>query len=329
MSTVNANDFIKDVHIPTANETAESANDAKLSDQYYIFDSKKATELKRLDEQHHALIELAKGRLVHAPVEQPKRILDIGCGTGITTVTLARMFPEAEVVGVDMFPVPPLHEKPANVMYLQARIEDIVKDLNDSVDEKHAGYTLRRGSFDYVFARYLVLAVSDWPAFISACTALLAPGGWLEVQEGVNFEWYNAASLTTPLNNSPSYPWDWTSTVVSESAKKGYDFHIGKNLHLYMLRNSLNKVTSEYNPLCMYPWPARPETTRMGKYMTAYGPAGLSAFMAMFTSSYSEQQRDEWRRHIEEMFDREKGGEGLHWRFYSVCGRKDATPAEM
>jgi hypothetical protein len=239
------------------------------------------------------------------------------------------MFPDAEVVGVDMFPVPPLHEKPANVVYLQARIEHIVKDLNDWVEEKHGGDTLRRGSFDYIFARYLVLAVANWPAFISACAALLAPGGWLEVQEGSNFEWYTAASLTTPLNDSPSYPWDWTDTVLSESAKKGYDYHIGKKLHLHMLSSGLNTVTSRYYPLCMYPWPARPETMSMGKYMTAYGPTGFSAMLGMFTPSYPEQQRAEWRRQIEEMFDRETGVEGLHWRFYSVCGRKEAKPAKV
>lgn len=323
MSKIKADEFVKDVHVHTQDGTARAGDETNGSDQYYMFDSKKATELKRLDEQHHALIETAKGRLVHAPVQRPKRVLDIGCGTGITTVTLACMFPDAEVVGMDMFPVPLIHEKPSNVTYVQARIEDIVENLNDSSKEKQAGDLLRRGSFDYVFARYLVMAVSNWPAFISACVALLAPGGWLEVQEGLYFEWYVAASPTIPLNNSSSYHWDWTNTVLSESAKKGYDFHIGKNLHLHMLGNGLNTVTSEYYPLCMYPWPARPETTRMGRYMTAYGPSGISAFMSMFTLSHPEQQREEWRRQIEEMFHLQTAGEGLHWRFYAVCGRKE------
>ena len=329
MTTVKADDFIKDVHVHTPNGTAKPVDETKDSAHYYLFDSKKATEMKRLDEQHHALIEMAKGRLVHAPVQRPKRIVDIGCGTGITTVTLARMFPDAEVVGVDMFPVPPIHEQPANVTYIQARIEDTVESLNDPSKEKQADDTLRRGSFDYVFARYLVMAVSNWPAFISACAALLAPGGWLEVQEGSSFEWYNAASPMIPLNSSPSYPLEWSETVVCESAKKGYDFHIGKNLHLHMLKHGLNKVTSEYYPLWMYPWPARPETTRIGTYMSAYGPSGLSAFMSMFTPSYPEQQREEWRRQIEDLFHLQTGSDGLHWRFYAVCGRKEARLSDV
>ncbi|MGB1877006.1 MAG: class I SAM-dependent methyltransferase [Rhodospirillaceae bacterium] len=33
---------------------------------------------------------------------KPKRILDIGCGTGFNTATFARMFPDAEVYGIDV-----------------------------------------------------------------------------------------------------------------------------------------------------------------------------------------------------------------------------------
>lgn len=35
---------------------------------------------------------------------KPRRILDLGCGTGSTTLMLKRSFPEAEVVGVDLSP---------------------------------------------------------------------------------------------------------------------------------------------------------------------------------------------------------------------------------
>lgn len=35
---------------------------------------------------------------------QPRRILDLGCGTGSTTLMLKRVFPEAEVIGLDLSP---------------------------------------------------------------------------------------------------------------------------------------------------------------------------------------------------------------------------------
>ncbi len=35
---------------------------------------------------------------------QPQRILEIGCGTGVNLAALARAFPNAELVGVDISP---------------------------------------------------------------------------------------------------------------------------------------------------------------------------------------------------------------------------------
>jgi ubiquinone/menaquinone biosynthesis C-methylase UbiE len=42
--------------------------------------------------------------LIAAVRSQPQRILDLGCGTGSTTVLLKQAFPEAEVVGIDLSP---------------------------------------------------------------------------------------------------------------------------------------------------------------------------------------------------------------------------------
>jgi ubiquinone/menaquinone biosynthesis C-methylase UbiE len=42
--------------------------------------------------------------LIDAIQSKPRRILDLGCGTGSTTLMLKRAFPNAEVIGVDLSP---------------------------------------------------------------------------------------------------------------------------------------------------------------------------------------------------------------------------------
>jgi ubiquinone/menaquinone biosynthesis C-methylase UbiE len=41
---------------------------------------------------------------VNRNVESPRRILDAGCGFGLATAALARMFPAAKVTGLDIYP---------------------------------------------------------------------------------------------------------------------------------------------------------------------------------------------------------------------------------
>ena len=53
----------------------------------------------RLGPHHLTALELAL-----ADLERPRRILDLGTGTGVAAVALARLFPEGDVVGVDFAP---------------------------------------------------------------------------------------------------------------------------------------------------------------------------------------------------------------------------------
>ena len=43
-------------------------------------------------------------QLIQSVSGRPRRILDLGCGTGSTTVRLKQAFPEAEVIGLDLSP---------------------------------------------------------------------------------------------------------------------------------------------------------------------------------------------------------------------------------
>ena len=112
--------------------------------------------------------------IIHASLSNPKRILDIGCGTGRSTVQLAKKFPDAKVIGVDLSAVPNLHPKPSNVEYIQADVRELISAGSEPFSP---------ASFDYVYSRLLSLGMTDWPGYVKQISSILAPAGWFEIQE--------------------------------------------------------------------------------------------------------------------------------------------------
>ena len=51
---------------------------------------------------------IASGSLFYAPVPMPKRILDLGTGSGIWAIKVADEYKETEVVSVDIAPIQPI-----------------------------------------------------------------------------------------------------------------------------------------------------------------------------------------------------------------------------
>ena len=56
---------------------------------------------------------------------KPRRILDLGCGTGSTTLMLKQAFPQAEVIGLDLSP------------YMLVRAEDKAKTSGLDIEWRH------------------------------------------------------------------------------------------------------------------------------------------------------------------------------------------------
>ena len=84
-------------------------------------------EHARLSDQALGLKELMHGDIIHAPIEHPKFILDVCCGTGIVTRELGRRFPSATVIGIDTSKVVSSEDdKPANVSFLEGSLHDLV-----------------------------------------------------------------------------------------------------------------------------------------------------------------------------------------------------------
>ncbi|WP_052890809.1 class I SAM-dependent methyltransferase [Thermogemmatispora carboxidivorans] len=153
-----------------------------LQEQPYLL-PKDLGEVNRLDFQHYILRAVLRGNYL-APIQQPRRILDVGCGTGQWAFELAQQFPQAQVVGLDLEQVKAATSPPPNYHFVQG---DILQ-----------GLPFDDNSFDFVHQRLLFLAIPQaaWPDAVQELARVTAPGGWVELVE----------SSPAPQDLTPSGP---------------------------------------------------------------------------------------------------------------------------
>ncbi len=104
------------------------------------------------------------------PDLQPKRILDMGCTVGHSTVPFKEQFPDAEVIGIDV-------GGPC-VRYAHARAKALGQDV--SFMQRSAEDTgFESGSFDLIVSHILLHETSGqaMPRIFRECHRLLKPGG--------------------------------------------------------------------------------------------------------------------------------------------------------
>ena len=99
-----------------------------------------------------------------------KRVLDIGCGGGILSDSMARQ--GASVLGIDLASKP---LKVAQLHALEAGTENV--EYREVAAEALAAEA--PGSFDIVTCMEMLEHVPDPSSIVRACSALVKPGGWV------------------------------------------------------------------------------------------------------------------------------------------------------
>jgi len=102
------------------------------------------------------------------------RILDLACGTGLSTAALIDVYPQATITGVDNSPGMLSHAR------TKPHLRAVEFRIGDAMDVPEAGI---RGPFDAILMAYGLRNVPDPDGCLRGLHELLAPGGTLCVHE--------------------------------------------------------------------------------------------------------------------------------------------------
>lgn len=133
---------------------------------------KDALEDQRLNYQHHALYRTTSNHYL-APLvpDDVRTILDVGSGTGIWPAEMAKLFPHAQIVGIDVALSSLPYPLPVGCVFAKANVLE--------------GLPFPDGQFTYTHQRLLVAAIPTlhWPRAVNELIRVTTPGGWVESLE--------------------------------------------------------------------------------------------------------------------------------------------------
>jgi trans-aconitate 2-methyltransferase len=134
--------------------------------------------------------------------ESPRAVVDLGCGEGALTASLAQRWPDARVTGVDssatMLAAAAAHAVPGRVEFAPGDVRDWAPD----------------GPVDVVVSNAVLHWVPGHEEILARWAGWLSPGGWVAVQVPGNFRAPTHA-LLTDLCRSPR----WAARVAEAAPR--------------------------------------------------------------------------------------------------------------
>jgi len=216
-------------------------------------------ELERLDLQYELFKRLHRGRIYFAPLNKPKRILDIGTGTGIWPVEMAELFPSASIIGTDLSPVQPT-TIPANVHFL----------IDDASEPD---WLYPPAHFSYIHTRVLLGCFEDFRAIIARSFTYLEPGGHMESQEPYPTPYCDDGTM-----RPDSQLLEWTRQLDDAAMTSARPIRIANKLKRWYEEAGFVDVQERLYKLPLNPWPEDKRMKEIGRWSEVNMLDGVQGF---------------------------------------------------
>ncbi|OQD70773.1 hypothetical protein PENPOL_c001G01527 [Penicillium polonicum] len=202
-------------------------------------------EQDRLDLSHHIYLMLLKGELFQAPIKDPKRVLDLGTGTGLWAIEYADTNPNSQVIGIDLSAIQPSWVPP------NCRFE---------IDDFEQPWSYSK-PFDYIHGRELEGSIRDHDVLFKQAFDNLNPNGWFEM-----------ASFDVNTYSDDGTHLGATNFLLSikhmhESSRMfGKDMQSSPSWKDRMKKAGFVNVREDVLKLPQSPWPKDPKLKELGRY---------------------------------------------------------------
>ncbi|KAI9849874.1 MAG: hypothetical protein M1837_000088 [Sclerophora amabilis] len=262
-------------------------------------------EIHRLDDMHHTFT-LVKGGKLHLASLPPdtERILDVACGTGIWAIQMAKEFPNAEIVGIDISPLQIQERLPPNVKVIKQDIE-------------HDSWPFPEDYFDHVNISHVHGCIKDWPGLLRRARKHLKPYGTLEVAE---MDWSIVRSENGGASPAQSL---WDKNMLAAGKIRGRPFALGPHLMRFFSQAGLVFNHETVLKVPQKPYSTDEQEKQIGAEWMLNGLAGYDAWTTKLFTQVLGWKLADVHKFVEEVKNELRDGSThTYFHLHVVTGSK-------
>ncbi|KAK2768328.1 hypothetical protein FQN54_000181 [Arachnomyces sp. PD_36] len=223
--------------------------DEQEQDRLDIFH--KLFDVARFERLHYAPLYRAptqtngQGGVIPPPSDHGPRVLDLGCGTGIWAMDMAKLYKDAYVVGIDLAAIQPRNHPPNCDFYAPCDFE--------------SSWTLGEDSWDYIHLRMGCGSISNWPTLYRKVLAHLRPGtGW--------FEWVEVDFEPRCDGQLPAAMTDWYKDLKEATHGLRKPIAFPKNTQQMLEEAGFVQIDHQFVGLPLNTWPEDEHEKNVGRW---------------------------------------------------------------